>query len=147
MAKTRTRQYVYRDITMVAGIVNEEPQVKTSKNGNSYARFTIGERFGKKDEGYKYKNFRCCAFGDIGNKVLAQVSKDDNIMVIGNVSAIPFTRADGSCGAGLWINVLRYELNPSAKTWEAKEKELEQNTDEEESEDMSNAETLWGIDF
>lgn len=150
MPNKKTKQYVYRDLIMVAGIVNEEPLVKTSKNGNTYARFSIGERYGKKEDGFKYKNYRCCAFGEVGNKILAQVSKDDNILVIGNASAIPYTTKDGKHGAGLWINVLRYELNPTKKTWETKATELEHGQDggeEEESEETTNAETLWGIDF
>lgn len=146
----KRRQYIYKDITMVAGIVNEAPQVKTSKNGNNYASFAIGERYGKQEDGYKYKNYRCCAFGDVGNEILAHVAKDDNVIVIGHISALSYKTADGQSHAGLWINVLRFEQNPTRKMWEKKEKELEQGpegAEEDESEETTNAETLWGIDF
>ena len=149
MAKAN-RQYVYRDIIMVAGIVNSEPQVKISKNGNSYASFAVGERYGKPEDGYKYKNYNCMAYGDTGNAVLSQIKKNDNVMVIGHASALPYTNAKGQQCANMLITVVRFEKDPSQKMWEMKEKELEEGSDggeDEESEETANAETLWGIDF
>lgn len=145
----KKRQYVYSDIFMLAGIVSDEPKVNMSHNGKSYANFSIGERFGHKGA-YRYKNYRCAAYGETGNEILSKVKKNDNILVIGHVEAYPFKSKDGRNCAGLWINVVKWEQAPTKRDWEMKEKELEQDPErveeEEETEDI-NAETLWGIDF
>lgn len=145
----RKKQYVFSDIFMMAGIVSDDPKVQTSKNGQSYACFSMGERFGKKDA-YRYKNYRCAAYGEVGNEILAKVKKNDNIMVFGHVGAYTYKGKDGRTVPALWVNVVKWEASPTKRVWEMKEKELEQDpelAEEEEETEEINAETLWGIDF
>lgn len=150
---SKKNEYPFNDMTLVCGLVNDEPKINTAHSGKSYASFTVGERYGRKDENgkYKYKNYRCAAYDEIGNEIMAQVQKNDSVMVIGHISAYPYTDKNGRPAAGLWLNVTQWEKNPKKKQAEAKIKELTQEqsrmNDEEEEQEETNAETLWGIDF
>lgn len=139
-------QYKYFDVTMICGIISMEPEVKTSTGGHNYANFTIGLKFKSHGKPF-YKNFRAAAYDEIGNEILALAHKNDNVLVYGRVFPYIYHTKNGKSAAGMWINVIKWQKNPTQKDIKESYKSLEfigfEDDDDEYGVDEGNEEILF----
>ena len=115
MIKKQKKPYQYTDLSMVCGIVSMAPEIRTGQNGKSCVEFSLGQKYGKK-ENAQWKNYKARVYNqEIGNEILALVKKNDSIMVLGHLNAYVYNTKTGETKAGMAITVTEWKKAPDAQ--------------------------------
>ncbi|TXH09254.1 MAG: single-stranded DNA-binding protein [Spirochaetes bacterium] len=94
----------------IVGTAAREAEVKVSQGGNSYAKFSVATRSGKKDKDGNWMAdywWECVGFGPIVDQISALVRRGSYLEVDGKFGFEEYTKKDGTRGQKFTCTVER----------------------------------------
>jgi single-strand DNA-binding protein len=92
------------------GTVGRDPELKVSQGGNSYAKFSVATRSGKKDKDGNWMAdywWECIGFGPIVDQISAIVRRGSYLEVDGKFGFEEYQKKDGTRGQKFTCTVER----------------------------------------
>ena len=121
------------------GRITDDPELKKSKNGKAYTRFSVAttEVFGSSDGKKESTEFhQCVAWEKIAQNICKYVKKGQSILVEGPIRTSSYTDENNVKKSVKLLNVLNVQFGtkPKAKTQETPAKSSDEQTKTKETE-------------
>ena len=91
-------------------VIGKDPELKTSKAGNSFPTINVTVTVGKADDGKDVNQWiRIACFGETAERIAERAKKGDRIYCEGNLTLNTWTAANGDMKTGLSLAAWKVE--------------------------------------